>query len=141
MENSVTVNENEEVKFEIVEKVPKEKIQKSLKLYSDSTSIETYVKIPFALFAVFILIHNVFIAGKSYDYQTYESIKAIELTIVVILGISVIIMAIIAMSKNATIKKELKEISNRYGIKKEIVQDEFSDLAMHLSGGRGIVLK
>ncbi|WP_299683237.1 hypothetical protein [uncultured Tenacibaculum sp.] len=133
--------EKKETRLEIVEKVPKEMLQSSLKIYSESTAMETYVKIPFLLFGVFILIHNVFIAGKSYDYQAYENIKTIEISIVVILVISVIIMAIIAMSKNSKVKNELKEISKRYGIKKEVVQEEFSTLAIHLYGGRGIVLK
>ncbi len=141
METTNENQQNEEVKFEIVDKVPKEKIQNSLKLYSESAAMETFVKIPFVLFAVLVLIHNVFLAGKSYDYQTYENIKTIELSVVVLLVIAIVIMAIIAMSKNATIKKELKEISNRYGIKKEIVQNEFSALAMHLYGGRGVILK
>jgi len=137
MENTTS----EDNKFEIVEKVPNEKIQSLLKLYSESTSMEAYVKIPFLLCGVMVLIHNVFIAGKSYDYSTCESIKTIELSIVGVLVGIVIVIAIIAMIKNAEIKKGLLEITKRYNIKKEIVQEEFNALGVHLYGGRGVVLK
>ena len=141
MGNQEEITTEEEVKFEIVEKIPKEKLQEVLKIYSESAAMEAYVKLPFLGFGVLVLIHNIFLAGKSFDYSTYENIKNIEISIVAILVFIIIIIAVIAMKKNASVKNELKEISKRYGIKKEIVQDEFSALAMHLYGGRGVVLK
>jgi hypothetical protein len=50
-------------------------------------------------------------------------------------------MAGIAMNKNSKTKKALKEISKRYTIKTATVQEEFSALAIHMYGGRGVVLK
>lgn len=131
----------EEVKFEIIEKVPKEKLQIPLDLYGESAAMETYVRIPFLLIGILFLIHNVFLAGRSFDYQTYENIKLTELSIVGVIVLVVFIMAGITMSKNSTVKKELTEISKRYHIKPEIVQEEFSALAVHMYGGRGVVLK
>ncbi len=131
----------EEIKFEIIEKVPKDKLQIPLDLYGESAAMETYVRIPFLLIGVLFLIHNIFLAGRSFDYETYENIKNIEISIVGIIVLAVFIIAGIAMSKNSTVKKELKEIAKRYNIKTEVVQEEFSALAVHMYGGRGVVLK
>ncbi len=134
-------NSQEEIKFEIIAKVPKEKLQVPLDLYGESAAMETYVRIPFLLIGVLFLIHNIFLAGRSYDYNTYENIKNIEISIVGIIVLAVFIIAGIAMSKNSAVKKELKEIAKRYNIKTEVVQEEFSALAVHMYGGRGVVLK
>ncbi len=139
--NNSEENATEEVKFEIIEKVPKEKLQIPLDLYGKSAAMETYVRIPFLLIGVLFLIHNIFLAGKSFDYQTYENIKNIEISIIGIVVLTIFIMAGIAMSKNSAVKKELKEIAKRYHIKTEVVQEEFSALAVHMYGGRGVVLK
>lgn len=136
-----TTETTEEVQFEIIEKVPKEKLQVPLQLYADSAAMESYVKLPFLGFGILFLIHNVFLAGRSFDYRTYENIKTIELSVVGILMLVIIVMAVIAMNKNAKVKSELKEIGKRYAIKTEIVQEEFSALAIHFYGGRGVVLK
>ncbi|WP_064967731.1 hypothetical protein [Tenacibaculum ovolyticum] len=132
---------DEKVTFEIIEKVPKEKLQVPLKLYAESAAMESYVKLPFLLVGALFLIHNVFIAGNSYSYSTYKNIKNIEISIIGIIVLAIFIMAGIAMNKNSKTKKALKEISKRYTIKTETVQEEFSALAIHMYGGRGVVLK
>ncbi|WP_442266089.1 hypothetical protein ACSIGC_17695 [Tenacibaculum sp. ZS6-P6] len=141
MKNNIKIKRKVEDKFEIVKKVPKDKIQNSLKLYNEYGTMKTLVKNIFLLNVVFIVIHNIFIAKKRYDYEVYNNIRIIETSIIGVLIILVVIITIIAMSKNSKVKNELKEISKRYGIKKEVVQEEFSVLAMHLYGGRGVVLK
>ncbi|WP_237275766.1 hypothetical protein [Tenacibaculum ovolyticum] len=132
---------DEKVTFEIIEKVPKEKLQVPLKLYAESAAMESYVKLPFLLVGVLFLIHNVFIVGNSYSYSTYKNIKNIEISIIGIIVLAIFIMAGIAMNKNSKTKKALKEISKRYTIKTATVQEEFSALAIHMYGGRGVVLK
>lgn len=138
---SIENNEQEEVTFEIIEKVPKEKLQVPLDHYGKSAAMEAYVKIPFLLIGVGVLLHNIFLAGRSFDYETYENIKTFELSVVGIIVLVVFVLAGIAISNNLSVKKELNEISKRYHIKPETVQEEFSALAIHLYGGRGVVLK
>ncbi|GAA3517330.1 hypothetical protein GCM10022393_34300 [Aquimarina addita] len=134
-------NDAEEIQLEIIEKTPSNTLEEPLLLYSQSTAMESYVKIPFILIGVFFLIHNVFLAGRSYAYDTYEMIKTVELSIVGIIVLTVFIMAGIAMSKNHKLKKKLIEISHQYHIDIIKVQEEFNALAIHLYGGRGCVIK
>jgi len=137
-----TNQENTEVvELEIIEKLPKKSLEELLSYYANSTNMETYVKIPFALIAVFFLIHNVFIAGRSFVIDTYNTIKSIEIFIVVVLASAIFIIAIIAMNNNSKLKKGLLEASKRYNIKVEDTQEEFNILALSLYGGRGVVLK
>jgi len=116
-------------------------IKETLNLYSKSINLETYVKVVFAIIAVLVLMHNIFIAGNSYDYSTYENIKTIELSIVGIMVLIIFIIAGIAMSNNSKVTRQLKEASKRYTVKLETVQEEFNALAIHYYGGRGVVLK
>ncbi|WP_103867533.1 hypothetical protein [Aquimarina sp. I32.4] len=134
-------NTSEKPQLEIIEKVPTDILQIPLKLYSESTAMETYVKIPFLLIGVLFLIHNIFLAGRSFAYNTYETIKTVELSIVGVIVIVVFVIAGIAINKNSKVNKHLKEISKKYNIILEITQDEFSALAIHMYGGRGVKLK
>ena len=68
---------SEQHQLEIIEKVPDNELETPLNLYSVFRNLEMYVKIPFVLIAVLILIHTIFIARKSYDYNIYEFIKTI----------------------------------------------------------------
>jgi hypothetical protein len=43
--------------------------------------VEAYVKIIFLVIGALTIVLNVFLAGRSFDYSTYESIKTIELSI------------------------------------------------------------
>jgi len=133
--------ETEEKELEIIEKLPSELLSEHLGKYAKSANLEGYAKIGLIIFPVLVLIHNIFIAGRSYDYQTYESIKNTEITIVGILVAILIILAIIAMVINSNLNESLAESAKRYGIKKELMEEEFSLLAIHLYGGRGVKLK
>jgi len=141
MENNQENTQAEVVELEIIEKLPKNSLEELLSLYASSASMETYVKIPFALVAILFLIHNVFLAGKSFAIDTYNTIQNAEISIVAIIVLSIFVMAIMAMSKNSKLKTGLKEASKRYNIKIETVQNEFNALALSLYGGRGVVLK
>jgi len=132
---------SEVVKLQIVEKLPKKSMEELLTYYANSLNMESYVKIPFALIAILFLGHNVFLAGRSFDINTYDTIKNVELSIVVLIVMSIIAIAIIAMNNTSKLKSGLLEASKRYSIKVEDVQDEFNVLALSLYGGRGIVLK
>ena len=139
MENN---EENAEViELQIIEKLPKKSLQELLTYYVNSVNMETYVKIPFALIAVLFLGHNVFLAGRSFDMNTYDMIKNVELSIVVLIVIAIITIAIIAMNNTSKLKSELLKVSKRYTIKVEDVEEEFNILAVSLYGGRGVVLK
>ncbi|WP_108868641.1 hypothetical protein [Aquimarina aquimarini] len=141
MAYSNKTEENKDLKMHIVDNVPSGELEDILTLYSKSVAIESYVKIPFIFIAVLFLVHNIFIAGKSFDYNTYDAIKTVELCIVGIIVIVVFIMAGIAIDKNLKVNKSLKQIGVKYHIDIQTVQDEFNAIAIHLFGGRGITLK
>lgn len=134
-------NNLEKEQLQILEKINKEELDAILGLYRESRSMESYVKIPFLLFGVLVLIHNIFIAGNSYDYETYDNIKAIELLIVGVIVFIIFIIAGMAMSKNSKIKELLRKTSEKHNISLEKIQEEFSALGIHLYGGRGVQLK
>lgn len=138
MEND---SNTENQKLQNLEKIPADELKNPLKLYSESTSMETYVKIPFLLIGVLFLIHNIFLAGRGYDYDTYETIKTTEFSIVGIIVLSIFIIAGIAMNRNSRVNEALKEVSKKHNIALEKIQDEFSTLAIQLYGGRGVKLK
>lgn len=124
-----------------IEKTPNKTLEKPLDLYREYANIEAYVKIPFLIIGIGFLLHNVFLAGKSFDIDTYDRIMTIELSIVGIIVAVVFVMAGMAISKNSKLNKELKEIAKKHGIPKETMQNEFSALAIHYFGGRGVQLK
>ena len=137
MENETT----EEIELKSLETLPKEKTQEMMDLYGASMSMETYAKLCFAIIFVLVLIHNIFIAGNSYALDTYDTIMAVELSIVGVILLAVFIIAGIAMSKSSQLKKLIIENSKRYNLKKQELGDEFSLIAVHLYGGRGITIK
>ncbi|TSE03474.1 hypothetical protein [Aquimarina algiphila] len=138
MENKEKIEQ--EVQLEIIEKLPKQILQEMLDIYKKSAEMESYVKIPFLIIGVFFLIHNIFIAGRSYSYDTYNTIKTTEFSIVGIIVIVVFIMAGIAIDKNLKLKKKLTNASKTYNISLETMQNEFSGIAANLYGGRGVKL-
>lgn len=140
-QSSSKVENSEEITLEIVEKLAKELLTNYLNEYAKSANIEAYAKLGLFIFPVLILIHNVFIAGKSYEYSTYNNIKNIELTIVGVLVIALIILAVISIRITSKLTSKLKESSKRYGIKNQSMEEEFSILAVHFYGGRGVELK
>ena len=83
--------------------------------------METYVKIPFLIIAILFFIHIFFIAGKTYNIETYDSIMNTELIIVGLVVAVVIVIAVKAMSLNSKLKNSLKEWNKRYVIKKKII--------------------
>ncbi len=129
-----------EVQLEILEILPEQMLQEMLGIYKTSANMESYVKIPFFIIGVFFLIHNIFIAGRSYNYDTYNTIKTTEFSIVGIIVVVVCIMAGIAIDKNLKLKKRLTNASKTYNVSLEKMQEEFSGIAIHLYGGRGIKL-
>lgn len=130
-----------EIELEIIQKIPDELLSEHLKMYCTSSNFEGYAKIGLVIFPILFLIHNVFLAGKSFNYKTYETIKVIELSIIGILVFCLIILAIIAMNLNSKLNKKLKESAKRYGVKIELMEQEFSLLAVYIYGGRGVKLK
>ncbi|WP_103866779.1 hypothetical protein [Aquimarina sp. I32.4] len=141
MAYSNKTEEKKDLKMHIVNNVPSSELEDILTLYSRSVAIESYVKIPFIFIAVLFLVHNIFLAGRSFDYSTYETIKTVELSIAGVIVIVVFIMAGIAIDKNIKVNKLLKQIGTQYHIDIQTVQDEFNAIAIHLFGGRGVTLK
>ncbi|WP_299781225.1 hypothetical protein [uncultured Formosa sp.] len=137
MENHTT----QEIELKVLEALPQEKTQEMMALYGTSMNMETYAKLCFVLLFVLVLIHNIFIAGNSYAIDTYDTIMTVELSIVGVIVFTVFIIAGIAMSKLSQIKKLIIENSKRYKLKKQELGKEFSFLAIHLYGGRGITIK
>ena len=137
MENSKDTQE--EVILELIGKIPENELNKALAFHEESANMKTYVRIPFLIIAVGFLIHNVFLAGKTYDIETYNNIQTIEMFIVGICVLVVLVFAIKAMNANSKIKKSLSEFSKKYTTnikeKKELV-NEFNILATHLYGAR-----
>ncbi len=133
--------DNTEQQLELYTKVPKDTLQKALSYYSKSTQIGIYVKFPFVLIAIMVVVHNIFIAGKSYNINTYDTILYTELTIVGIIVTIVIIMGIIAIINNLKLKTQLTYISDRYKINSEKVQDQFNLIAVSTYGGQGFTFK
>lgn len=79
-------------------------------MYCTSSNFEGYAKIGLVIFPLLFLIHNVFLAGKSFNYKTYETIKVIELSIIEILVFCLIILRITAMNLNSKLSKKIKGI-------------------------------
>jgi len=133
--------ENTEEQLNIEKKVANDVLQECFALYAKTTAMTAYVKIPFALIAVLILLHNLFLAGRSFDYSTYNTITTIEFSIGGCIALSIIIIAIIAMSCNLKLKKILTEISQKHHIDIYTVQEEFNLLAISMYGGSGFIFK
>ncbi|MCL5128386.1 MULTISPECIES: hypothetical protein [unclassified Algibacter] len=137
MENDTTL----EIELKSLDAVPTDKTQEMLSLYVVSLGMETYAKLCFAVIFILILVHNIFIAGNSYELDTYDTIMAVELSIVGVIILAVFIIAGIAMSKLSQLKNLIIENSKRNNLKKQELGEEFSFLAVHLYGGRGITIK
>jgi len=137
MEDNIT----QEIELTSLESLPKEKTQEMMDLYGDSMSMETYAKICFALIVLFVLGHNLFIAGNSYDLETYDIIMTVELSIVAIVIVAILIVAGLAMSKLSQLKKLIIETSKKHNLKKQELGVEFNFIAVQLYGGRGIKIK
>lgn len=137
MENQTT----EIISLKNLETLPKQQIEEMLQLYSASKNMETYAKIAFGVIAVLFLIQNVFIAGKSYPIDTYDTIMAVELSIVGIIVLAVFVIAGIAIAKSSKLKDQIVENSKKYQIKKQDLAEEFSLIAMRMYGGNGIKVK
>ena len=141
MENQTTQETTQVIELKSLEALPQEKTQEMMDLYGASMDMETYAKLCFALIFVLVLIHNIFIAGNSYAIDTYDTIMAVELSIVGVIILAVFIIAGIAMSKLSQLKNLIIENSKRNNLKKQELGEEFSFLAVHLYGGRGITIK
>ncbi|MFL0100296.1 hypothetical protein [Tenacibaculum maritimum] len=134
--------ENREVKtLEITEKVPNELVAEQLEIYEKYSNIEGYAMIIFVAFPVLVLIHNFLIAGRSYEYEVYETIKTIELSIVGVLIAVTLIIAMIAIRLQRQLNKSLEATAKKYAIKIEVMEKEFNILSVYLYGGRGVTLK
>lgn len=134
-------NTTKQPKIELIEKVPENILSDALDIYKTITEMTAYVKIPFAVIAVIFLIHNIFIAGKSYAIDTYNNILHTELAIVGIIAVVVFIIAGITIKNNIKLKKTLTEISKRYHINISKTQEEFNTIAVTIYGGNGFTFK
>lgn len=133
--------QTEEKELEITEKFPKKLLSEQLDIYCKSVNMETYAKFGFIVFPILVLIHNIFIAGNSYDYKTYEAIKTTELSIVFILMSVFIVLGVMVIIFNNKLNNSLTESAKKYGMEIELVEEEFSILSVYLYGGRGVKLK
>ncbi|MBJ2174826.1 hypothetical protein JBL43_11300 [Aureibaculum sp. A20] len=135
-------NENViEVELDTLSKLSETELKSSLEVYKSLADMETYVKLPFLGIGILVLIHNVFLAGKSYELSTYNTIMNTEMTIGGILLLIVFTMAGIAISKTSKLKNEIKQYGKKHHIKKQILAEEFSLVATQLYGGSGIKIK
>ncbi len=137
MENNKDIQD--EVTLELIGKIPESELNKVLALHEQSANMKSYVRIPFLIIGVGFLIHNVFLAGKTYDMTTYNNIQTIEMSIVGICLLVVLVLAIKAMNANSKIKKTLLEFGEKYTTnlkEQKELEKEFNILATHLYGAR-----
>lgn len=131
---------SKEIESKIIDELEKEQLNKILNCYKKSASMEVYAIIPFIVYGILFLVHNVFLAGNSYSYDTYNAIKNIELIIVAVNFLIIVVLAVMAMNLNSNIKSELLEICDRKKVEKEDLELEFNALATTIYGGRGVKL-
>lgn len=136
------MKEEQEVvlQLETLDRLGKDQLQTAIDNYGKSANMEGYAKIALIVFPVLFLIHNVFLAGRTYDMDTYDFIMNTEMSIIGIIVFIIIVLAIRAWHFKSVTKDILNEEAKRKKINKTKLQEEFSILAVHYYGGEGVKL-
>ncbi|ADY29923.1 hypothetical protein [Cellulophaga lytica] len=126
---------SEENKLSELQRIPETKLNVVLEEYLKFMSSTKYIRYVLLLFGALVLLYNVFIAGKSYSYSDYNTIKTSVILICCIFIIVLLVFAGVYFTKQLKVKGKLKEIAEYNNLDFKKVRKEFNIYVKEALGG------
>ncbi|MEP0214256.1 MAG: hypothetical protein ABJD66_13620 [Cellulophaga sp.] len=125
----------EENQLNELQKISETKLKEVLDEYLNFMSSAKYLRYVLLLFGALVLLYNVFIAGKSYSYSDYNTIKTVVILICCIFITALLVFAGIYFTKQVKVKGILKEIAEYHNLDFKKVRKEFNLYVKDTLGG------
>ncbi|MCL5245037.1 hypothetical protein M4I21_04410 [Cellulophaga sp. 20_2_10] len=116
-------------------KIPEDKLTVILNEYIALMGTTKYVQYIFLAIGALVLFYNIFIAGNTYTYSEYNTIKMIMLVVACLFGGGLIVFGIVFYAKQLRVRGDLKEISERQKLDFKKVHKEFNVFVKDNFGG------